>query len=1023
MILGSKYTRFLAQAILEFFDPGLTRKPRIWMIQPSFWAGKVQDFCMLCVMQTHISMAFSNSGGIIKPTLVINDLRRISKHFSYGSQEDAHEFLRYTVDEMQRSCLNGSFRFDRHTQATTLIHRVFGGYLRSRVTCLNCKAVSDTYDQYLDITLEIKMAHSVNQALEQFVRPEQLDGDNAYKCSKCKQMVAASKRFTIHRSSNVLTLSLKRFASFSGGKLSKEIKYPEYLDIRPYTSEPNGEPIIYVLYAVLIHNGFSCHGGHYYCYVRACNNQWYLMNDSTVTSADIRSVLNQQAYLLFYVRSQSAQNGTASYFLHATSASSPQPSCSQRANNTKSALAGPPRKLKNSKHINGKKAPKNLMNNSTVNSNNVNLKRPPLGTTTVNRQTLVSMPNNKKQKITISINKYNQQGMSLPMIHNTESIHKPTASSSVSKHSDKQSTSNVSMSLVQKQSPREGYAEPAVNGICKTASSLLVPYGADSSDNSEEEIKGQDNWDFKSTNGDYNNSPISPKDKSFIFNKARNENEDSLAASVDSWNGINVSDTKHDLNTPDKDAYSGKNPPGPCSPRKTTKLPADDTISSQGSKEKVLWLTTPKQPYQDTSVERNQKHNIIDWTNATETPAKQPIESPTAKDFQSSNVKRQSSRQESHLQKCHNSCDGHNLSQDTGICESIHINTTVEREQEKKPFDTGFIKSYGLSPLLSDSALKITAGFIAVSKNNHSNETIPDVKSFENTLDDNNKILKENPDQARKEKSHPVFLDTKRIKRDHIRSERCRSGSSEHAKEKHPTSYRERKSHSRERTKSDRYRNSHSNEYKHKDYSRRNSPYNYKDCNKHRQNRERSRSRGRYDHNYKSWYGNSKRPRSRSRERKYHERSRLYNHKNYDYDSHGYRSSRDKRYEDRDHHSKFYNCYRNGGPYYRGDKVCDTFYSPKYNGYCTLSFPRHSEKSNRDKCNGMVNYHQSDKYTKKRRITNSYSEDSDYEPEYKQRNSTDIEKSKEYYRVHEDKRIFKSSETSISPKLTRKSSL
>ncbi len=31
----------------------------------------------------------------------------------------------------------------------------------------------------------------------------------------------ATKRFTVHRTSNVLTLSLKRFANFSGGKITK----------------------------------------------------------------------------------------------------------------------------------------------------------------------------------------------------------------------------------------------------------------------------------------------------------------------------------------------------------------------------------------------------------------------------------------------------------------------------------------------------------------------------------------------------------------------------------------------------------------------------------------------------------------------------------------------------------------------------------------------------------------------------------------------------------------------------------
>lgn len=31
----------------------------------------------------------------------------IARHFRFGSQEDAHEFLRYTIDAMQKACLNG----------------------------------------------------------------------------------------------------------------------------------------------------------------------------------------------------------------------------------------------------------------------------------------------------------------------------------------------------------------------------------------------------------------------------------------------------------------------------------------------------------------------------------------------------------------------------------------------------------------------------------------------------------------------------------------------------------------------------------------------------------------------------------------------------------------------------------------------------------------------------------------------------------------------------------------------------
>uniref|UniRef100_A0A6I8NFZ3 Ubiquitin carboxyl-terminal hydrolase n=1 Tax=Ornithorhynchus anatinus TaxID=9258 RepID=A0A6I8NFZ3_ORNAN len=259
-------------------------------------------FCMLCVMQNHMIQTFANSGNAIKPFSFIRDLKKIARHFRFGSQEDAHEFLRYTIDAMQKACLNGHAKLDRQTQATTLVHQIFGGYLRSRVKCSLCKSVSDTYDPYLDVALEIRQTANIVRALELFVKPDVLSGENAYMCAKCKKKVPASKRFSIHRASNVLTLSLKRFANFCGGKITKDVGYPEFLNIRPYMSQSSGDPVMYGLYAVLVHSGYSCHAGHYYCYVKASNGQWYQMNDSSVHSSNIKVVLNQQAYVLFYLR-------------------------------------------------------------------------------------------------------------------------------------------------------------------------------------------------------------------------------------------------------------------------------------------------------------------------------------------------------------------------------------------------------------------------------------------------------------------------------------------------------------------------------------------------------------------------------------------------------------------------------------------------------------------------------------------------------------------------------------------------
>ncbi|XP_061213092.1 ubiquitin carboxyl-terminal hydrolase 42-like [Neopsephotus bourkii] len=301
-----------------------------------------KGFCAMCTLEAHIHQALFLSNNAIKPVSVIRE------HFHYGSQEDAHEFLSFTVDALQKACLNGSTTWDPSSEGTTLIYQIFGGYLRSQVKCLNCKAVSDAYEPFLSITLDIKTVTSVTKALEQFVKPEQLGGGNSYKCSKCENMVPASKRFTIHRSSKVLILSLNRFADCTGGKINKHVEYPEYLDLRAYMSQSTGEPLVYSLYAVLVHYGSNCSSGHYICFIKAGNGFWYQMNDAIVERSDIKTVLNQQAYLLFYIRRYDLTLGECGFYLPAPSY--PLSFLGQRGPNSKQAgFMGPrfpPRMIK-----------------------------------------------------------------------------------------------------------------------------------------------------------------------------------------------------------------------------------------------------------------------------------------------------------------------------------------------------------------------------------------------------------------------------------------------------------------------------------------------------------------------------------------------------------------------------------------------------------------------------------------------------------------------------------------------------
>lgn len=265
------------------------------------------EFCMMCELQKHTRQVFQRSGDVIKPLCIYQNLKYIADHFQFGQQEDAHEFLRFVIDNLWRCSIYNHLnedKLDPASRETTIINHIFGGYNRSQVVCLQCNQKSDKYEHFMDLILDIQNAHSLEKAVEQFVKPELLENENAYKCPKCNTLVPAEKTFRIHRPPNVATFQLKRFHYYkSYGKITKHISYPENFDLRPYMSQTKGGSLLYKLNAVLVHMGQNCNSGHYYCYIRNSNGCWYLMDDAKVQKVNLHDVLNEQAYVLFYVRS------------------------------------------------------------------------------------------------------------------------------------------------------------------------------------------------------------------------------------------------------------------------------------------------------------------------------------------------------------------------------------------------------------------------------------------------------------------------------------------------------------------------------------------------------------------------------------------------------------------------------------------------------------------------------------------------------------------------------------------------
>ena len=317
-------------------------------------------FCAFCELE-RLSSTLRNGRArdTVRPKAMVLNVRTMGKQFRRGRQEDAHEFLRCLLDSMQKACLRMvPPKQPRRVQETTAVHSLFGGHLRSQVKCKRCGHCSNKYEAYLDLSLEIaKKADSIDRALQNFTAVERLDGDNQYRCERCDMLVDAAKRLTLHTLPKLLTVQLKRFGGggglmgWAGGgtgqKINKQIKFPAILDISRFTSaaidnqldesklskkekkalkkkrkhddaskrsdvEPSSllEGIeaggvnqgTFSLCGVVVHHGYSVHSGHYIAYVKAPNQMWFQMDDEDVSQVKTSTVLQQQAYLLFYKR-------------------------------------------------------------------------------------------------------------------------------------------------------------------------------------------------------------------------------------------------------------------------------------------------------------------------------------------------------------------------------------------------------------------------------------------------------------------------------------------------------------------------------------------------------------------------------------------------------------------------------------------------------------------------------------------------------------------------------------------------
>lgn len=263
------------------------------------------EFCKLCSeLQCRKSLT---------PYNIIRNIKVICKHIRIGRQEDAHEFLIYLLDALEKSynnfskSINTKFIVDNKSKQirnVNLIQNIFGGELSSEVQCMKCKKSSVTIDKFLSVSLEILNSDSIEKSIDNFCKSELLFGANKFLCAHCKVKNDSKKRLLFKTLPNVLILHLKRFDNY-GRKIQRFIRYSNELDMGKYLANP-GKTLEnmeggtkYRLYSVLIHNGYSSDSGHYYSFLKS-EKGWYEMNDSFVEKVGDQYAMTQVPYLFFY---------------------------------------------------------------------------------------------------------------------------------------------------------------------------------------------------------------------------------------------------------------------------------------------------------------------------------------------------------------------------------------------------------------------------------------------------------------------------------------------------------------------------------------------------------------------------------------------------------------------------------------------------------------------------------------------------------------------------------------------------
>jgi uncharacterized UBP type Zn finger protein len=231
-------------------------------------------------------------------------LAKTAHRFYIGQQEDAHEFLLATLDQLALSGLKdenvGIRKGDLEKHDPVLQKVQFNVQHTLKCTSPICREESKTTELFRDFSLffhQSGSSYSLNSLLDSFFKSELVE----YICGKCKHP-EAQFHHVISSPPKTLFLHLKRFEMYNSvSKNCSAVEIPLTLSLNRFALDPNDGS--YILTGIVSHLGTSLHKGHYVFSKRdPSNNLWTQYNDAVVTKnlMDQNELRKKDAYILLY---------------------------------------------------------------------------------------------------------------------------------------------------------------------------------------------------------------------------------------------------------------------------------------------------------------------------------------------------------------------------------------------------------------------------------------------------------------------------------------------------------------------------------------------------------------------------------------------------------------------------------------------------------------------------------------------------------------------------------------------------